>query len=692
MATTLSETNHNGRDGSFDEWSWNLEGSDNYAEATTLVNPATTTTAASTTTTASGEEVMILENIPKQLHPAVSMSMRRVSSCYFSVRSEEGSNSVTDLFSLFDEDLNGNNVDAATSTGEWKQEQVHDDDNADSIVRQGTFSASEASSWSSSSSDLLYHDILMNVFTFLDAPSLSAVSETARRLNFEVFYFLGLQLQRALIPDRHRNNNNNTTTTAPRANQSENTNVDDDSGLSCIAGVSMIRRLACLNRPQAEGLVKEFLDSNASLRHMPLSHSLTYMRQVFRNHAAAHFPPATPSSQAALASAALVVTLLGAASQFQMPEVMMASMNNMMSTSATEMIPNMLFRVGFVGSLMKAAKSMTETSPERLREMKLQAERMAARLQETVRNGVLPTPPHGDENDTTTAAAGGAAAGGGGGAVVKFPSWSELMRMACSAAYGEKNNQVKDGGCLLLSHDPYSHLSAENDEDDETKKNLQKKTPTGCIGAYLRTVHKANKGITDIVRQSRRQRSAQFSDIEREALSRQLLESCANDSLERVKAIVHNGVDVDGFYVGADGSETCALHTAAFNGSALVIEFLCSGIDDSESGGTDDGGLCDVNRRDDNAWSALHFAAGSNSVEAVRILIKHGADWTVEANNGYTPLQWAMRLQHHQVAQELKNLALQHHELQNRKWMAHRPLSAIASRFFALVMVQTRRN
>lgn len=39
----------------------------------------------------------------------------------------------------------------------------------------------------------------MNVFSFLDAHSLASFSETARRPNFECFYFLELQLQRALL-------------------------------------------------------------------------------------------------------------------------------------------------------------------------------------------------------------------------------------------------------------------------------------------------------------------------------------------------------------------------------------------------------------------------------------------------------------------------------------------------------------
>lgn len=81
---------------------------------------------------------------------------------------------------------------------------------------------------------------------------------------------------------------------------------------------------------------------------------------------------------------------------------------------------------------------------------------------------------------------------------------------------------------------------------------------------------------------------------------------------------------------------------------------------------------------------AMHFAAGSNSVEAVRILSAHGADLSIEAVNGYTPLQWAMRLQNKEVAEELRKRTCER-EAQMGGWMSRKPLSVIASRFFALI-------
>ena len=97
--------------------------------------------------------------------------MRRVSSCYFSICSNISSD---------ENDIHTNNC---TSLHHGCDSPFPVDDAATT----GT------------TGDYLYHDILMNVFTFLDAASLAAFSETARRPNFECFYFLELQLQRALL-------------------------------------------------------------------------------------------------------------------------------------------------------------------------------------------------------------------------------------------------------------------------------------------------------------------------------------------------------------------------------------------------------------------------------------------------------------------------------------------------------------
>jgi ankyrin repeat protein len=142
-------------------------------------------------------------------------------------------------------------------------------------------------------------------------------------------------------------------------------------------------------------------------------------------------------------------------------------------------------------------------------------------------------------------------------------------------------------------------------------------------------------------------------------------------------------MDVNRFYIGNDGTETCALHTAAFNGADNVVEFLCAGIDLRDS--RLDGGLCDVNAKDINGWTALHFAAGANSVAAVRVLAHHGAILNVEAHNGYAPLAWSVRLSNEGVAEELRELMSRLGTDQSGTWMYSKPLASIANHLFSLI-------
>ena len=75
-------------------------------------------------------------------------------------------------------------------------------------------------------------------------------------------------------------------------------------------------------------------------------------------------------------------------------------------------------------------------------------------------------------------------------------------------------------------------------------------------------------------------------------------------------------MDVDRFFVGPDDTETCALHAAAFSGAERTLEFLSGGIDEYDM--NNDAGLCDVDIRDANGWTALHFAAGANRFVLLR--------------------------------------------------------------------------
>jgi hypothetical protein len=693
-------------------------------------------------------------------HPTVSLGMRRVSSCYLSIHStnSEGNTSVEDLWSRWDDHKAASaaavptttlkTIAASTSTstpGDSKETASVTDAHtkgAAAAASQRTslfhknmtmsdMDSDRSTDWNEASCDLLYHDILMHVFTFLDAKDLVAFSETARRPNFECFYFLQLQLQRALLLDNDADSDGSSVNSTAAALLPRPA-VDKDP-LSAIAGVGSISRLVVMDRPEAEQTVQGFLDSNSTLRTMPLSHSLAYIRQVLRlnngfftdyHQQNQHHQHGAPQ-QAALASAALVITCVGAASFMSGDH---ASVMSEMASFGTE-LPNMLFKVGFVGSLMGAAtrtmqhqhqqhqhqssppvsspSSATTHKPEQgLRE---RAEQMARHMQELSKHVMeqmrAQNHPQG-----------------------QFSSLSRMMQNAYDATYGEHHDAADSTEMTtnanssrhhvspekLSTPNPYEHLpgainttrtvtasttttgstsaqQAKDDDDDKAESSSpdsehsnngsQQKMPSGCVGAYSRAVARANARIVDIVKAKRKASLLALPEAEQLQISSGLIDACCSDesfSIVRDLIQVRGSVDVEGFYVGSDGTETCALHAAAFHGSCKILELLCTGIDESDP--TQDGGLCDVNMKDDNGWTSMHFAAGANSVEAVRILAKHGAALSVEASNGYTPLQWAVRLSNEKVAEELRQQMGT--EL---GWISRQPLSAIASRFFALI-------
>jgi hypothetical protein len=550
--------------------------------------------------------------VPPQLHPAVSLGMQKASSSYFSI----GSNgSMTDLMSKLD-DTNKSCADEfdmdTTNTIEWDNRSLQFDKD---------------------SSDLPYHDILMNVFTFLDAQSLTAFSETARRTNFEVFYFLQLQLQRALLVDDSYSSENDIMEASLHHDH-----------LTAIAGSAFLSRLTRLDPQKAQATVNEYLKSNSTLRTMPLSHSIAYMRH-FLNRRGFHnqFTEHNPSPSQALASAALLATVVGAAYMSgEMPAP---------PSFGTE-LPNMLFRFGFVGSLMGAARQMSDGESSKGGENK-------------------------NKNNRHNQ--------------FRFPSLFE-MKENLTATLRNNNKSIQSRTVLKpMFSDPYDHHHHHHYDDGEEKVELSDdgqddkeefKMPSGCVGAYSLAISTATNSIANLIKEGRKNRFSALTEEEQRHIVTTFLDSCSSDDgLPLVEHLIHT-MDVDGFHLASDGSETCALHTAAFHGAAKVLDFLLQGIDDSNA--SKDGGLCQVNCKDSNGWTALHFAAGSNSVSAVQALARHGADLSMEANNGYSPMQWAKRLSNEQVEEALKELI--HNESDRTMgWMSSQPLTTIANRFFSLI-------
>jgi len=178
--------------------------------------------------------------------------------------------------------------------------------------------------------------------------------------------------------------------------------------------------------------------------------------------------------------------------------------------------------------------------------------------------------------------------------------------------------------------------------------------PTGCVGAYAHAVKSAASELTRLIKYERKSNFDALPPGERLQRGIRFIDACTSDNKLHIVKLLLPCMDVDRFFIGPDDTETCALHAAAFNGAESVLRFLCGGIDEKDASA--DGGLCDVNVRDGNWWTALHFAAGANSVTSVRVLAGHGAKLTIEASNGYTPYHWAERLSNEEVAAELERL------------------------------------
>lgn len=761
---------------------------------------------------------LFLETLPPQLHPAVSLGVRRVSSCYFSIQSaSEASNSVADLLSLWDDNNNNNNSTINSPRGSWNADQFQDGSSCrhDGGNSKATNQEEKANNDYYYDDDnqydhttinnlddtddrksILYHDIMMNVLSFLDTPSLASFSQTARRPNFECFYYLQLQLQRELVVGEHSH---------PAHNDHSN---HDANFLPPMEGVGYISRLSQLDSAEARQVVQEYLDSNSTLRTMPLSHSLAYLQDLLRRHGFYTHMAAGKSPSKALASAALLMTLVGAASFMSAASSSssgcdssstMMMMNMMMNKNADSLaeIPNMLFKVGLAGSIMSAARrsmsnhqaanseagegspSSTLNSTIHILSMRETAQQMASMVQQLpnqllqqlqamqtrMMNGVGHTTASrnsghdgvGLNSTSSTEVATANTATSFHPSTVSTSSPTSLAgRMfaafssptsspAATICRGDKGDLLDDEfrltesaavdswsdmKLLPFTPNPYEHLPdhgtvetvdeefqssqpapVETSPDDinvkaasvtnNTKPNiLHRKLPSGCVGAFTRAVVRASTRMAQLLKERRKTRFAALTEEQQHQTAAAWIDACSSDeTLLLVREMVHH-IDVDGFYVGSDGTETCALHAAAFSGAKGVLDFLCQGVDKRQE--SSDGGLAFVNLQDANGWTALHFAAGANSVSAAEVLVKHGADLLVEAANGYTPLQWAQRLSNKEVMEELQRA-----ECNNEQQLQHQPfaslqyhhsvqrrgrrgpqigsLTTIASRFFAMI-------
>jgi len=419
-----------------------------------------------------------------------------------------------------------------------------------------------------------------------------------------------------------------------------------------------------VDKVRAENLVRTYLDSNSTLRTMPLSHSLAYMRQLLSRHGFNdHITSGSKSSS--VTKGAMLVTMIGAASFMTgQAEIDYAAMQQM------------LFGLGVAGSIVQAgvkarkkAKARQNISqeeprnPTRIKSMKEAAEQVAKMI-----------------NSLNMRA-----------------SLSEMLSLMKTKLEGALR-QPDDTGAIsvrreqeptLMSPNPYEHIGFETklDRIDEKRQVKQRrKIPSGCVGAYCRVLEQAETVLRERVKKERRERFEALSDEEQRNVGMILVDACmSNDNLETVRTLIQQqgNINVDAFFMGPDGNKSCALHSAALHGASRVLEFLCGRVHETDP--SKDGGLCDVNVRDDNGWTAMHYAAGANSSEAIRILASHGGNLFIEAGNGYTPYHWAQRLSNTEAIEELEKLGADVRFWSFSGQRHQHPLSFLSNRFFSTV-------
>ena len=95
-------------------------------------------------------------------------------------------------------------------------------------------------------------------------------------------------------------------------------------------------------------------------------------------------------------------------------------------------------------------------------------------------------------------------------------------------------------------------------------------------------------------------------------------------NIEAVKQHLAAGTDVNA----KDDNGWTPLHFAVYYGHKEIVELLIA------KG-------ADVNAKDNNGWTPLHFAAGRDHKEIVELLIAKGANVNAKDNNGWTPLFYA---------------------------------------------------
>jgi len=84
-----------------------------------------------------------------------------------------------------------------------------------------------------------------------------------------------------------------------------------------------------------------------------------------------------------------------------------------------------------------------------------------------------------------------------------------------------------------------------------------------------------------------------------------------------------------------------------------------------------------VNEQDEQGWTPLNWAAGRGDVEAVRLLLEHGADVTLTGRDHRTPLMIAKAADRREVAEILREA-----EMARAAWIDPREMQPYCKAFY----------
>ena len=132
--------------------------------------------------------------------------------------------------------------------------------------------------------------------------------------------------------------------------------------------------------------------------------------------------------------------------------------------------------------------------------------------------------------------------------------------------------------------------------------------------------------------------ATKLTQMQQKELNNKFIAAAKNGDIKNVRELLANGADVDA----KDKDGETALHWAACSGKVDIATFLI------ENG-------ADVDAKSNYGKTALHWAAFFGHVDVAKILIENGVNVNVKNKNNDTAVEVAIRYGHHQIAELIEN-------------------------------------